>query len=112
MRCFADFGRVRFDLLDFDECLERRQIRSGVRLNFMNARVDQIFDEARFLLSEDRTMLTLALLDSLEGEQVDEAEVERAWIAEARRRSDGLRDGSIKAVPWAEAKARLSALHL
>ena len=78
----------------------------------MNARVDQLFDEARLLPSEDRSMLALALLDSLEGEQVDEAEVERAWIIETRRRSQGLRDGSIKAVPWAEAKARLAAIPL
>ena len=78
----------------------------------MNARVDQLFDEARLLPSDERSMLALALLDSLEGEHVDEAEVERAWIVETRRRSQGLRDGSIKAVPWAEAKARLSALLL
>ncbi len=80
------------------------------RLNLMNARVDQLFDEARVLASEERSMLALALLDSLEGEQVGDAEVEHAWIVEAQRRSLGLRDGSISAVPWVEAKARLSAL--
>ena len=76
----------------------------------MNARVDQLFDEARLLASEDRSMLALALLDSLQGEQNDEADVERAWINEARRRAQLLRDGLTKTVPWAEAKTRISAL--
>ena len=44
----------------------------------MNARIDQLFDEARSLASEDRSMLALALLDSLQGEQADETAVEQA----------------------------------
>ena len=76
----------------------------------MNARIDQLFDEARLLASEDRSMLALALLDSLQGEQNDETAVERAWITEARRRAQLLRDGLGKTAPWAEAKARISAL--
>lgn len=62
------------------------------------------------LACEDRSMLALALLDSLQGEQNDEADVERAWITEARRRAQLLRDGLTKTVPWAEAKTRISAL--
>ena len=108
-------GRVLCDALEsYYSCKSRNHhwALASARLTPMNARVDQIFDEARLLASEDRSMLALALLDSLEGDPVDEAEVERAWIVETRRRSQGLSDGSIKAVPWAEAKARLSALPL
>jgi hypothetical protein len=76
----------------------------------MNARIDQLFDEARLLASEDRSLLALALLDSLQGEQADEAAVERAWISEARCRAQLLRDGLGKTVPWVEARARISAL--
>jgi hypothetical protein len=49
----------------------------------MNARVDQIFDEARGLGAEERSQLALALLDSVEGEMVDESAVEQAWIPAA-----------------------------
>jgi Putative addiction module component len=76
----------------------------------MNARIDQLFDEARSLACEDRSMLALALLDSLQGDQADEAAVEKAWITEARSRAQLLRDGLRKTAPWLEARARISAL--
>jgi putative addiction module component (TIGR02574 family) len=75
----------------------------------MNARVDQLFDEARGLGAEERSQLALALLDSVEGEMVDEAAVEQAWIAEAHRRLEMIAQGEVKLVPWAEAKARIAA---
>jgi putative addiction module component (TIGR02574 family) len=74
----------------------------------MNARVDQLFDEARMLGPQERSLLALALLDSVEGESVDEAAVEQAWIAEAHKRLDSLASGATQAVPWAEAKARIA----
>ncbi len=74
----------------------------------MNARVDHLIDEALALPAEERSAVALALLDSLGGE--DEAAVSQAWAEEVRRRRQGLRSGAARAVPWEEAKARLSAL--
>ena len=78
------------------------------RLKFMNARIVHLLDEALFLSTDDRSALVVALLDSLEGS--DDACVSDAWRQEIRRRRAGLRDGTIVPVPWAEAKARLTAL--
>jgi hypothetical protein len=36
--------------------------------------------------------------------------IERAWIAESQRRSDGLKSGAAVALPWEEVKAKLLAL--
>lgn len=74
----------------------------------MNARVDHLIDEALALPAEERSAVALALLDSLGGE--DQAAVSQAWADEIRRRKEELRSGAARAVPWEEAKARLSAL--
>jgi len=74
----------------------------------MNARVDHLIDEALALAPEERSAVALALLDSLSGD--DEASVSEAWADEIRRRKEELRSGTAQAVPWEQAKARLSAL--
>jgi putative addiction module component (TIGR02574 family) len=74
----------------------------------MNARVDHLLEEALGLPAEERSALVVALLDSLDG--ADDPAVSDAWRAEVRRRRAELRAGATRAVPWAEAKARLSAL--
>jgi putative addiction module component (TIGR02574 family) len=74
----------------------------------MNARVDHVIDEALALAPDERSAVALALLDSLGGE--DEATVSKAWADEIRRRKNELRSGTAAAVPWGQAKARLSAL--
>ena len=74
----------------------------------MNARVDHLIDEALALPPEERSAVALALLDSLGGE--DEAAVSAAWADEVRLRRQELRSGSVRAVPWDEAKVRLSNL--
>ena len=74
----------------------------------MNARMDHLLDEALSLPTDDRSALVVALIDSLEGS--DDASVSEAWRQEIRRRRAGLRDGTLVPVPWAEAKARLTAL--
>jgi Putative addiction module component len=73
----------------------------------MSTRIDQLFDEARTLAPEDRSLLALALLDSVEGEASDEAMLERAWIAEANKRLALIASGEMKTTPWTEAKARI-----
>ena len=74
----------------------------------MNARVDHLLDEALLLPTDERAALVVALLDSIEGS--DDPPVSEAWRSEILRRKAGLRDGSIRAKPWAEARARLDAL--
>lgn len=74
----------------------------------MNAHLDHVIDEALALVPQERSALVLALLDSLDGD--DEASAASAWLDEIRRRKDDLRSGATKAVPWAEARARLLAL--
>lgn len=74
----------------------------------MNARVDHLLETALGLPAEERSALVVALLDSLDG--ADDPAVSDAWREEVRRRRAELRAGTTRAAPWAEAKARLSAL--
>jgi putative addiction module component (TIGR02574 family) len=74
----------------------------------MNARVDQLLADALDLPADERSALVVALLDSLEGST--DAAISEAWRKELRLRKQALREGTLKAVPWAEARARLSAL--
>ena len=74
----------------------------------MNARVDHLLDEALGLPTDERSALVVALLDSLES--ADDATVSEAWRAEVRRRRAELLAGQVSAIPWADAKARLSSL--
>lgn len=74
----------------------------------MNARVDHLLDEALGLPTDERSALVVALLDSLEG--TDDATVSDAWRAEVKRRRAQLLAGQVRAVPWADAKVRLSSL--
>lgn len=81
---------------------------SGARLENMNARVDNLLDEALTLPTGERSALVAALLDSLEGS--DDPGISEAWRLEIERRRAGLRDGSAVAVPWAEARAKFTSL--
>jgi putative addiction module component (TIGR02574 family) len=74
----------------------------------MNARVDQLLAAALHLPVDERSALVVALLDSLEGSA--DAAISEAWREELRLRKQALREGTLKAVPWTEARARLSAL--
>jgi putative addiction module component (TIGR02574 family) len=74
----------------------------------MNARVDNLLDEALALPTDERSALVTALLDSLEGS--DTAVIADLWRQELRKRQAALRAGAVKPVPWAEAKNRLNAL--
>ena len=88
--------------------LQEHPLRATARLQSMNARVDHLIDEALALAPDERSAVVMALLDSLDGE--DEASVSSAWADEIRRRKADLRAGVVKAIPWSEARARLSAL--
>jgi hypothetical protein len=74
----------------------------------------QIEAAALALSPEERAELAARLLESvhLDGDWKDPAEVERAWIEEAKRRSQRFHSGEMKGVPAAEAIAQArAALH-
>ncbi|MFT4194356.1 addiction module protein [Ottowia sp.] len=74
----------------------------------MNARVDHLLHEVLGLSPEERSAVAAALIDSLEESSTDL--VSAAWREELLHRREAWRSGTAKAAPWAEARARLSAL--
>lgn len=98
---------VSTDLLDDGEPRYTTSL-LGARLSCMNARVDHLLHEALELPDDERSALVVALLDSLEGSA--DPSISEAWRDEVRNRRKALREGSIQATPWADVKARLSAL--
>ncbi|MFM9970626.1 MAG: addiction module protein [Burkholderiales bacterium] len=80
----------------------------SAKLWHMNARVDQILTEALGLPMEERSALVVALLDSVEGS--GDSSVKDAWREELLRRREALKSGSVKPVPWADARARINSL--
>ena len=80
----------------------------AAKLKPMNARVAHLIDQALALEPAERSAVLIALQDSLDGD--DETTVAKAWADEIRRRKRDLGSGAAQAVPWAEARTRLSAL--
>ena len=80
----------------------------NARLCLMNPHVNHILDEALGLPADERSALTIALLDSLEGS--DDSAITDAWRQEIKTRQAALRAGTVEAASWVEARARLSAL--
>lgn len=74
----------------------------------MKARVEHLLDQALLLPEADRSALVVALLDSLQGSE--DASIADAWRAELHRRRVNVSEGSVNPIPWAEVRARLSAL--
>jgi putative addiction module component (TIGR02574 family) len=66
----------------------------------------ELLKEAMELPPEARAALAGSLIDSLD-DQVDE-DAEVAWDAEIARRIRELDEGKVKLVPWAEARRRLT----
>jgi putative addiction module component (TIGR02574 family) len=66
----------------------------------------EILKDALALPSKARAALARALLESLET-QVDEG-AEVAWAAEVNHRLADLDSGSVKAIPWPEVRRRLA----
>ncbi len=74
----------------------------------MNARVEHLLDEVLALPADERSVVAVALLDSLEN--ADSDAVSEAWRVEIKRRRAELRAGAVRAVPWTEVKPRLGSL--
>ena len=69
--------------------------------------VDEIMREALALDVETRASIAHELLNSLES--LSEAEVERLWVDEAKRRSAEVKAGLAKTIPAHESLARARA---
>ena len=74
----------------------------------MNARVDDILNEALALAAEERSALVVALLESLEASA--DPNISDAWREEIHRRRIALQTGATQPVPWSDARARLNSL--
>jgi hypothetical protein len=59
----------------------------------------EIENDALRLSAEDRARLALRLLSSLEETVESPEEIEKLWIAEAERRFQELRDGTVQGIP-------------
>jgi len=69
----------------------------------MNAQA--IVTAATQLPETDRVQVIEALLDSLDSAAADDPrEVDRSWRAEVARRSEELRTGKVKPIPWSEVR--------
>ena len=66
----------------------------------------ELLREALKLPPEARAALAGSLIDSLD-QEVDEG-AEAAWEAEIERRLTELDSGSVKPVPWSEARRRIA----
>ncbi len=71
----------------------------------MTAALKDLAEQAVQLPPEDRAFLAERLLDSLE-----DAELERAWMLEAKRRRDEIRSGDVKPLPSDEVYQRVERL--
>lgn len=71
----------------------------------MRSAVEELYEKASELTSDDRAELAGRLLESIE-EEPDEG-VEEAWAAEIERRMADYRAGRVRTIPWAEVRAQL-----
>ncbi|HYI08597.1 MAG TPA: addiction module protein [Thermoanaerobaculia bacterium] len=71
----------------------------------MTRPVEQLYEQASQLSTEDRAELAGMLLQSIE-DPPDEG-VEEAWAAEIERRMADYRAGRVKTIPWSEVRAHL-----
>jgi len=72
----------------------------------MKQEPNDLLKEALKLPPEARAALAASLLDSLD-QEVDE-DAEAAWHAEIDRRLRELDSGTVKPIPWSEARRRIS----
>ena len=76
----------------------------------MNARVDHVLLDALALAPDERSLVALSLLDSLQGDGVADDAVTESWIAEARRRNEDISSGRVKAIPVGEFRSWFNSL--
>ncbi len=69
--------------------------------------VEQIKSQLLTLTQTERADLAYFLLQSLDGEEESEEEVEVAWAAELSRRAEEIKSGKVAGIPAEEVHARL-----
>ena len=67
----------------------------------MATTLEQVAEQAMTLPSESRAQLADLLVSSLDGEEL--GRIEQLWLAEARRRRDEVRSGTVKTISGEEA---------
>lgn len=72
----------------------------------MSPNAEKLLQEALTLSDDARVGLAEALLESVEHEPADEGAA-AAWSAEAKRRLEEVRSGTVKPVPWEEAERQI-----
>ena len=75
----------------------------------MTADAKRLLEAALRLPDAERAELAAILADSI-SDGVPEAEIEAAWLAEARRRLEDIHSGRSKAVPWKQVDGKLRAM--
>jgi putative addiction module component (TIGR02574 family) len=78
-------------------------------MSSMSRDAEQILKDALELPTEARAALADSLLDSLDTEVDDDAEL--AWRTEIERRLKEVESGRAQLTPWSEVRARLWAAH-
>ena len=74
----------------------------------MKATFEQVFNAARELSADERWKLLAGLIHELDpGEDLPDAEIEKAWDEETSRRLEDIDSGKVKAVPAEEVFARI-----
>lgn len=76
----------------------------------MNARTDHVLLEALALAPEERSLVALSLLDSLQGDITSSEDVALAWVQEAKQRSAAISADGSKAVPLDQFKTWFNTL--
>jgi len=71
----------------------------------MATNVDRLAEQAMKLPGESRARLADLLVESLDAEEL--GQIDRLWVAEAKRRRDEVRSGHVKTIPGDEARRRV-----
>lgn len=74
----------------------------------MTTSLAELQEKARMLSQSDKAALIRTLIGELDGPP--EADVEKAWIAEAKRRHQELLDGRVKGIPGEQVFANIRGL--
>ena len=76
----------------------------------MNARTDHVLLEALALAPEERSLVALSLLDSLQGDSDSQQDTTLAWVQEAKQRSAAISADGSKAVSLEQFKTWFNTL--
>jgi putative addiction module component (TIGR02574 family) len=75
----------------------------------VTAEAERVLEAALKLDDAERAQLAAVLADSI-GHGASEAELEAAWLAEAKRRLEDVRSGKTETIPWEDVSRKLRAM--